>query len=185
MKRLLVAVALITTMFPTTVAAQSAGCQYILGFQALHALDPADTGDCVNNQAFQPNGDATQTTTKGLMAWRKADNWTAFTNGYMTWINGPNGLQSRLNTDRFPWEAPAPAASSAAPAAPAPAVTPPAPAASDGHTYYASTYGTAHSIYCDTDPEWKGLSKTYLANYPSLDAAIAALGSGYTLHKPC
>jgi len=41
------------------------------------------------------------------MAWRKADNWTAFTNGYLTWINGPTGLVNRLNTDRFSWEAPA------------------------------------------------------------------------------
>ncbi len=36
--------------------------------------------------------------------WRKADNWTAFTDGYRTWINGPNGLEQRLNSERFPWE---------------------------------------------------------------------------------
>src|SRR6185437_12780780 len=50
------------------------------------------------------NGDAQQHTTKGLLAWRKADNWTAFTDGYRTWINGPDGLVKRLNADRFPWE---------------------------------------------------------------------------------
>jgi hypothetical protein len=38
------------------------------------------------------------------MVWRKADSWTAFTDGYRTWINGPFGLQQRLNTQRFPWE---------------------------------------------------------------------------------
>jgi len=38
------------------------------------------------------------------MAWRKADNWTAFTNGAMTWINGPVGVQSRPNDLRFDWE---------------------------------------------------------------------------------
>ncbi len=81
------------------------GCEFILGFKTLHDLDAADIGDCVDNQAFASNGDAQQHTTKGLMAWRKADNWTAFTNGYMTWINGPQGLASRLNTDRFTWEA--------------------------------------------------------------------------------
>ena len=37
--------------------------------------------------------------------WRKADNRTAFTDGYRTWINGPNGLVDRLNSARFPWEA--------------------------------------------------------------------------------
>jgi len=80
-------------------------CQYILGFKSLHDLDVSDTGDCTENQAFAANGDAQQHTTAGLMAWRKADNWTAFTNGYWTWINGPNGLAKRLNTERFTWEA--------------------------------------------------------------------------------
>src|SRR5713101_682256 len=94
-------------------------CLFILGFKTLHDVDGADVGACVDNQAFAVNGDAQQHTTKGLMAWRKADNWTAFTNGYMTWINGPNGLQNRLNTDRFPWEGDANAA--AAPASPGPA----------------------------------------------------------------
>ena len=97
---------MLSLLAPVSVHAQSAGgCQFILGFKTLHDLDVNDIGDCTENQAFAPNGDAQQHTTKGLMAWRKADNWTAFTNGYMTWINGPNGLVNRLNTDRFPWEA--------------------------------------------------------------------------------
>lgn len=79
-------------------------CQYILGFKTLHDLIPDTVGDCLDNQAFAANGDAQQHTTDGLLAWRKSDNWTAFTNGYMTWVNGPNGIQSRLNTDRFPFE---------------------------------------------------------------------------------
>jgi hypothetical protein len=90
-------------------AQQTAACQFILGFKTLHDLVPNESGECLENQSFTPSGDAVQHTTKGLMVWRKADNWTAFTNGYMTWINGPNGLVSRLNTDRFPWEAAAPA----------------------------------------------------------------------------
>src|SRR5712692_10425674 len=88
-------------------------CQFVLGFKALHELAPADVGECLDNQASAANGDALQHTTKGLMAWRKADNWTAFTNGYETWINGPAGLARRLNTDRFPWEAVAPPAAAA------------------------------------------------------------------------
>jgi hypothetical protein len=62
-------------------------------------------GQCIDNQGFAPNGDAVQHTSGGLLVWRKADNWTAFTDGNSTWINGPNGIQSRLNTDRFEWEA--------------------------------------------------------------------------------
>jgi hypothetical protein len=88
------------------VHAQAAPCQFQLGFKALHDLDPDDIGDCIDDEAHNPdNGDALQHTTAGLMVWRKADNWTAFTNGYSTWINGPNGLVKRLNTERFSWEA--------------------------------------------------------------------------------
>jgi len=105
-RRLFVLLALLLPLTMATPAlAQSAPtCQYILGFATLHSLDVTDTGDCLDNQAFAANGDAQQHTTKGLMAWRKADNWTAFTNGYWTWINGPNGLAKRLNTQRFSWE---------------------------------------------------------------------------------
>jgi len=80
-------------------------CQFILGFQNLHDLDSADIGDCLENQHFEPNGDAIQFTVKGMLVWRKADNWTAFTDGYRTWVYGPSGLQQRLNTQRFSWEA--------------------------------------------------------------------------------
>ena len=80
-------------------------CQFVLGFSTLHGMDAGDIGDCVDDQSSADNGDAQQHTTKGLMVWRKADNWTAFTNGYQTWINGPTGLAVRLNTQRYPWEA--------------------------------------------------------------------------------
>lgn len=125
----LASLALLASMLvPPTAAAQAApaGCQFVLGFKTLHDLDPQDIGDCLDNQSYAANGDAQQHTLRGLMAWRKADNWTAFTNGYTTWLNGPSGLVNRLNTDRFPWEkdtaaAPASTASSAALAAGSPA----------------------------------------------------------------
>jgi hypothetical protein len=91
-------------------AAQQAPCHFLFGFQALHDAVPNVVGSCVDDQAYAANGDAQQDTTKGLLAWRKADNWTAFTDGYRTWINGPNGVVSRLNTERFAWEAGPPAA---------------------------------------------------------------------------
>jgi hypothetical protein len=324
MSKLLAAVAVVVALSSAVplVSAQTAppACTFVLGFQTLHDLDPQDIGDCIDNQTFAANGDAQQHTTKGLMAWRKADNWTAFTNGYMTWINGPTGLVSRLNTDRFPWEhdQAAPAAPSRvglAAAYPNPAITPgladprvtqddiqqticvsgytsavrpptsftgplkiqqiaqygyadtnaanyeedhlvplelggapadaknlwpepcrptpgahekdrvenylhdqvcsgamglvaaqqaieddwvvvyqqitgpsqsnpPSPSSTGGHTFYASTYGTAHTIYCDTDPGWKSLSPKYLVSYSSLDVATAAL-PGYTLRQAC
>lgn len=96
------AVASTATAAPTVTAGP---CQFILGFQTLQSMDPADVGTCADNQQFAANGDALQHTSNGLLVWRKADNWTAFTNGYWTWINGPGGLAKRLNTQRFSWEA--------------------------------------------------------------------------------
>src|SRR6185295_5840172 len=69
-------------------------------------------GDCVENEWHNAeNGDGLQRTTHGLLVWRAADNWTAFTDGYTTWINGPNGIESRLNTGPLlSWEKPSPPA---------------------------------------------------------------------------
>jgi hypothetical protein len=87
---------------PTT--ASAADCSFVLGFSALDALIPTIVGNCLTNERHAANGDAVQSTTGGLLVWRKADNFTAFTDGYRTWVNGPFGLQTRLNTARFPWE---------------------------------------------------------------------------------
>lgn len=107
MRRLLVLfLVLASTLAATPAFVQAAPtCQYILGFKTLHDLAPTEVGNCLDNQAFAANGDALQHTTNGLLVWRKVDNWTAFTNGYWTWINGPYGLAKRLNTQRFSWEA--------------------------------------------------------------------------------
>ena len=106
-------VAGVLTLLALPSATTAAECQFILGFATLKALidaaeGPDKVGDCLENQRFNPeNGDALQQTTGGLLVWRKADNWTAFTDGYRTWINGPYGLQARLNTETFDWEGPA------------------------------------------------------------------------------
>src|SRR5689334_20782928 len=61
------------------------GCEFRLGFKTLRDLIPGIVGDCVSDATPQANGDVEQKTTVGLMVWRKADNWTAFTDGVMTW----------------------------------------------------------------------------------------------------
>ncbi len=100
------------TLPASAAAAAAAECEFILGFTTLKALidaaeGPEKVGECLENQRFNPeNGDALQQTTGGLLVWRKADNWTAFTDGYRTWINGPYGLQSRRNVHQFYWETP-------------------------------------------------------------------------------
>lgn len=81
-------------------------CRYTLGFAALHAAIPATVGDCLEDEQHNPTtGDGLQHTANGLLVWRRADNFTAFTDGYHTWVIGPNGVQERLNTQRFTWEA--------------------------------------------------------------------------------
>ncbi|MYB75820.1 MAG: hypothetical protein F4X83_01700, partial [Chloroflexi bacterium] len=104
MKRIAILFAIaLFLLLPTSVAA--ADCQIVLGFKTLRDLIGHDiVGECLEDQRYAANGNSEQQTTGGLLVWRKADNWTAFTDGYRTWINGPNGLEQRLNTERFLWE---------------------------------------------------------------------------------
>ena len=96
---------LLALVAPAAANAQAAACQFRLGFAALHDQIPAVFGACAGDEQHNgENGDALQQTGNGLLVWRKADNWTAFTNGYQTWINGPLGIQQRLNAQRFWWE---------------------------------------------------------------------------------
>ena len=102
-------------------AAQAPACTFVLGFATLRDLIGAATvGDCLEDQRFAANGNAEQRTTGGLLVWRKADNWTAFTDGYQTWLNGPQGLQRRLNNERFSWEGERTTSAPAATATPPP-----------------------------------------------------------------
>ena len=104
----LIAAGLLLLLAVPTAAA--ADCELASGFATLKALideaeGPGKVGTCLENRHVNPeNGDVLQQTTSGLLVQRAADNRTAFTDGYRTWINGPNGLQARLNTERFDWE---------------------------------------------------------------------------------
>ena len=87
------------------VSADYPECQFVLGFSEMHALIPDAVGDCVGNENHDPrDGITRQATTGGMLLWRKASNWTGFTDGYHTWVNGPRGLQQRLSIERFNWE---------------------------------------------------------------------------------
>jgi hypothetical protein len=89
----------------TRLVVRAAGCEFRGGFKALRDLIPKVVGDCIEDEHHNPsNGDGLQSTSGGLLVWRKADNWTAFTDGSSTWVNGPLGLQTRGNSERFPWE---------------------------------------------------------------------------------
>ena len=103
--RLVVIVALLIGLWPSSALAQPS-CRFVLGFAALRDLvGPQKVGNCLEDEHFNlENGNAEQRTAGGLLVWRKGDNFTAFTDGGTTWINGPNGLQSRPNGERFSWE---------------------------------------------------------------------------------
>jgi hypothetical protein len=87
-------------------------CAFRLGFARLASLLGDVVGSCTEDEHTDPvTGDSLQRTTTGLLVWRREDNVTAFTDGYRTWLNGPLGLQERLNSEHFDWEsAPAPGA---------------------------------------------------------------------------
>ena len=108
---LMLAVVLMAPFSVQPTQTQAASCEFVLGFKAIHDMIPDIVGDCLVNEHHNPvNGDGLQETTAwhgkgGLLVWRKADNWTAFTDGANTWINGPNGLQKRPNEGPcFSWE---------------------------------------------------------------------------------
>jgi hypothetical protein len=102
-------VVFLLALIPSAASAQPA-CGFRLGFKAIADRIPDRVGACLEDERFNAaNGNAEQRTTAhhgrgGLLVWRKADNWTAFTDGHTTWVNGPHGLQQRPNTERFPWE---------------------------------------------------------------------------------
>jgi hypothetical protein len=101
-------------------------CRYQAGFATLAKLVGPQIADCLENEHGSPDGNVVQRTQSGLLVWRQADNWTAFTDGYRTWINGPQGLAVRLNTERFAWEpdAGAPGTTLVVPPPPPPAPAP-------------------------------------------------------------
>ena len=106
MKILAALVLALGLLAPSLTALAAQGCRTDLGFAAIAGLIPDQVGTCVDDATYDNlSGDAVQhTSTGGLFVWRKADNWTGFTDGYHTWVIGPGGLQERLNSDHFAWE---------------------------------------------------------------------------------
>lgn len=90
--------------FHTTALAQ-ADCGFSDGFLALRDQIGAEVvGECLAPPQAVQGGNVEQRTTGGLLVWEKLTNLTAFTDGNHTWINGPNGVERRHNSEQFPWE---------------------------------------------------------------------------------
>ncbi|HEV2126354.1 MAG TPA: hypothetical protein VGW38_26655, partial [Chloroflexota bacterium] len=159
---------LLLLALPANVAS-ARDCRFVLGFATLNQLIPDIAGDCLDDERHIPGSDQTvQPTTRGLMVWRKSDGLTVFTDGHRTWINGPNGLAVRLNTERFSWEAdPVQQAAPPPVPVPVPAPAPPAPqtpprgsgtagALLPGHrivAYYGNPRSAAMGILGELPPE--------------------------------
>jgi hypothetical protein len=82
------------------------GCTLTPGFRAIRDQIPDIVGACLDDEHVNPeNGNAEQRTTGGLLVWIRLTNRTAFTDGAVTWLNGPFGLQARPNAGPlFGWE---------------------------------------------------------------------------------
>lgn len=121
------AVSLLAVAVPAA-HAQTPPCAFVLGFAAMRTRVGAErVGACLESQRYTADGNAEQRTSGGLLVWRKADNWTAFTDGARTWITGPGSvLVDRPNDERYPWESDAGAPGATLVPLPPP---PPAPAA--------------------------------------------------------
>lgn len=81
-------------------------CAVVGGFATLRDLvGPQTAGDCVEDERLNAeNGNVEQHTSGGLLLRRDGSTITAFTDGVTTWLNGPNGLESRPNGNQFSWE---------------------------------------------------------------------------------
>ncbi|GEM_PF-4354234 len=172
----LVLLALALLLWPRSVAlAQANDCSFVLGFATLHDLIPSIVGGCSEGEGHNPaNGDGLQHTSGGLLVWRKFDNWTAFTDGSHTWINGPNGLQERRNTERFPWEV-RPSLGPEEPVFPASGAN--LREFPDTHMSFLRTAGGVEVYFVAG-------TQTYRVVVPSLDDLATALGGAQPIQVP-
>ena len=167
--------------------AQAVGpCSYKFGFKALYDQIPNVVGSCGENEHFEPStGNTLQKTSGGLLVWRQADNWTAFTNGSTTWILGPYGLVRRPNAGPlFDWEAAAVAQT--APRVAAPALGPPLVTSfatlTDARGRQLGAF--VRSIVDDLDLYWDGVFRTSGRAYHGpravwLEGHVVASACGY------
>jgi hypothetical protein len=109
MKRLLGFLILVAIMLATTSSPRASAqepCRFVQGFAAVRErIGAAKVGACLEDERVNSeNGNTEQRTSRGLLVWRKVDSITAFTDGGTTWVQGPDGLQTRPNSERFSWE---------------------------------------------------------------------------------
>ena len=98
----LVAVLAVSGSIPTGLAAQ---CEIRPRFRVLAEALPELIGNCVASEALNgETGDIEQPVDGGVLVLRSADSTPVFTDGWQSWVAGPNGIETRLNSERLAWE---------------------------------------------------------------------------------
>ena len=98
----LVVVLAVSGSIPTGLAAQ---CEIRPRFRVLAEALPELIGNCVAPEALNgETGDIEQPVDGGVLVLRSADNTPVFTDGWQSWVAGPNGIETRLNSERLAWE---------------------------------------------------------------------------------
>ncbi|MCX5985134.1 MAG: trypsin-like peptidase domain-containing protein [Chloroflexi bacterium] len=83
----------------------AAQCEIWPRFLVLAEALPDLIGNCVASEALNgETGDIEQPVDGGVLVLRSADNTPTFTDGWQTWVAGPNGIETRLNSERLAWE---------------------------------------------------------------------------------
>jgi hypothetical protein len=99
------------------VAAGTGTCTFSPRFQALRDRLPDLVGGCLEDEQPNPaNGNLEQRTAGGLLAWSKADDTVAFTDGANTWYACPDTVEQRASTETFGCGSAAASAAEPAPA---------------------------------------------------------------------
>ena len=95
----LVAVLAVSGQVPTGLAAQ---CEIGPSFRVLAEALPDLIGNCVAPEALNgETGDIEQPVDGGVLVLRSTDNTPVFTDGWQTWVAGPNGIETGLNSERL------------------------------------------------------------------------------------
>ncbi len=98
----LIAVVAVSGSIPSGLAAQ---CEIRPRFRVLAVALPELIGNCVASEALNgETGDIEQPVDGGVLVLRSADNTPVFTDGWESWVAGPNGIEKRLNSERLAWE---------------------------------------------------------------------------------
>jgi hypothetical protein len=150
--------------------AQTTSCQLAPVFVMLRDQVGRDrVGECTGPMVRNEAGDMTQQTTRGILTLRSTDQVVAFSDGQMTWLFGPNGLESRPSGSRLAWESVGTGRSNGGPSTGSATATAPATPT--------PSYATPTSAYGTTTPSYGSTTPSYGSTTPSYGSTAYASGS--------